>query len=159
MLWNYLHHRVREAHESSIPGNSFSILLPDQFCNLTWKEFMTLRLEGSNQNTSSVYSTGYRGQTKHDSWSESNKNAHQLLAFKKSIKRGVSQYTILRMRSILRLSKEIFWSQQQHMAGKKSWKEITCLDMMMVVRNNLIKNNFSCTMSSTKSYKVTWAKP
>ena len=35
MLWKYLHHIVREAQESSIPGNPFSILLSDQFCNLT----------------------------------------------------------------------------------------------------------------------------
>ena len=96
MLWKYLHHLVREAQESSIPGNPFSILLPDQFCNLTWKEFMTWRLEDSNQNTSSVSSTGYQGQTKQDSRYESNQNAYQLLAFKKSIKREVSQYTMLK---------------------------------------------------------------
>ena len=59
MLWKYLHHLVREAQDSSIPGNPFSILVPDQFCNLTWKEFMTWRLEDSNQNTSSVSNTGY----------------------------------------------------------------------------------------------------
>ena len=59
MVWKYLHHLVREAQESSIPGNPFSIWLPDQFCNLTWKEFMTWRLEDSNQNKSSVSSTGY----------------------------------------------------------------------------------------------------
>ena len=41
MLWKYLHHLVREAQESSIPGNPFSILLPDQFCNLTWKDMET----------------------------------------------------------------------------------------------------------------------
>ena len=51
MLGKYLHHLVREAQESSIPGNPFSILLSDQFCNLTWKEFMTWRLQDSNQNT------------------------------------------------------------------------------------------------------------
>ena len=59
MLWKYLHHLVREAKESSIHGDQFSILLPDQFCNLTWKEFMTWRLQDSNQNTSSVSNTGY----------------------------------------------------------------------------------------------------
>ena len=59
MLWKYLYHLGREAQESSIPGNPFSILLPDQFCNLTWKEFMTWRLEDSNPNTSSVSSIGY----------------------------------------------------------------------------------------------------
>ena len=41
MFWKYLHHLVREAQESSIPGNPFSILISDQFCNLNWKEFMT----------------------------------------------------------------------------------------------------------------------
>ena len=96
MLWKYLHYLVREAQESSIPGNPFSILLPDQFCNLTWKEFMTWRLEDSNQNTSSVSSTGYQGQTKQDPRYESNQNAYQLLAFKKSIKREVPQYTMLK---------------------------------------------------------------
>ena len=59
MLWKCLHHLVREAQEPSIPGNSISILLPDQFCSLTWKEVMTWRLEDSNQNASSVSSTGY----------------------------------------------------------------------------------------------------
>ena len=54
MLWKYLHHLVRETQESSIPGNPFTILLSDQFCILTWKEFMTWRLQDSNQNTSSV---------------------------------------------------------------------------------------------------------
>ena len=85
ILWNYLHHLVREAQESSIPGNPFSILLPDQFCNVTWKAFMTWRLEDSNQNTSSVSSIGYQGQPKQDSRHESNQNAYQLVAFKKSI--------------------------------------------------------------------------
>ena len=59
VLWKYLHHLVGESQESSITRNPFSILLPDQFCNLTWKEFMTWRLEDSNKNTSSVSSTGY----------------------------------------------------------------------------------------------------
>ena len=83
MLWKYLHHLVREAQESPIPGNPFSILFPDQF--------HMERLEDSNQNTSSESSTGYQGQTKQDSRYKSNQNANQLLAFKKSIKREVSQ--------------------------------------------------------------------
>ena len=61
MLWKYLHHVVREAKESFVPGNPYSIMLPDQFCNLTWKEFMAWRLEDSNQSTSSVSSTGHQG--------------------------------------------------------------------------------------------------
>ena len=46
----------------------------------------------------SIYesNTGYRGQPKQDSRYESNQNAYQLLAFKKSIIREVSQYTILK---------------------------------------------------------------
>ena len=56
---------------------------------------MTWRLQDSNQNTSSVSSTGYQGQPKQDSSYKSYQNAYQLLAFKKSIKREVSQYIIL----------------------------------------------------------------
>ena len=96
MLWKYLHHLVREAEESSTPGNPYSFMLPDQFCNLTWREFMTWRLEDSNKSTSSVSSNGYQGCTKQDSIYKSKKNAYQLLAFKKSIKREVSQYTMLK---------------------------------------------------------------
>ena len=96
MPWKYLHDLVREAQESSIPGNPSSILFPDQFCNLTWKEFMTWRLQDSNQNASSVANTQYQGQPKQDSRHQCIQNAYQLLAFKKSIKREVSQYTILK---------------------------------------------------------------
>ena len=96
MLWKYLHHLVKEAQESSIPGNPFYILHSDQLCNLTWKEFMTWRLQNSNQNTSSVSNTGSRGQPKQDSTYDSNENAYQLPAFNKSIKKEASQYTILK---------------------------------------------------------------
>ena len=96
MLWKYLHHLVREAKESSIPGNPYSILLPDQFCNLTWKEVMTWRLNDSKQNTNPRSSTGHRGYTQKDSRYKSNQNAYQHLAFKKIIKREVSQYTMLK---------------------------------------------------------------
>ena len=57
---------------------------------------MTWRLQDSNQNTSSVCNTGYQGQPKKDSRYKSNQIAYQLLVFKKSIKREVSQYTILK---------------------------------------------------------------
>ena len=90
MLWKYLHKLVREAQESSIPGNPFSNMLPEQFCNLTWKDVMTWRLQDSNQNTSSVSNTGYRGKPNQDSRYKSNQNAYQLLAFKKGIKREES---------------------------------------------------------------------
>ena len=96
MLWKYLHHFVRKAKESSTPGDPFSFMLPDQFCNLTWREFMSWRLEDSNQTTSSISSNGHRGYIQQDSRHESNQNAYQLLSFKKSIKREVSQYTILK---------------------------------------------------------------
>ena len=57
---------------------------------------MTWRLEDSNQNTSSVSSTGYQVQPEQDSRQESNQNAYQLVVFKKSIKVEVSQYTMLK---------------------------------------------------------------
>ena len=105
VLWKYLPHLFREAQELSIPGNPFCILLPEQFCDLT----LTWSLQDSNQNTSSVSNTGYRGLSKQDSRYESNQSAYQLLAFKKGITTEVSQYTIL--------------------------KETTCLNTMMIVRN------------------------
>ena len=57
---------------------------------------MEWRLQDSKQNTSSMSSTGYREQPKQDFRYESNQNANELLAFKKSIKREVSQYTTLK---------------------------------------------------------------
>ena len=90
-------HLVTEAKESSIHGNPYSILLPDQFCNLTWKEFMAWRLDNSNQRTSHGSSTGHRGYNQQESRYKSNQNAYQVLAFKKSIKREVSQYTMLKV--------------------------------------------------------------
>ena len=57
---------------------------------------MTWRLQDSNQNTSPVSITGYQGKPKQDSRYKSNQNTHQLLAFKKSFRREVSQYTILK---------------------------------------------------------------
>ena len=96
MLWKYLHHLVGEAKESSTSGNPYSITLPDQFCNLTWKEFIAWRLDDSNQDTSSASSTRHRGYTRQDSRYKSNQNAYQLLVFKKSIKSKVSQYTIIK---------------------------------------------------------------
>ena len=57
---------------------------------------MAWRLENSNQSTSSESSTGHQGYTQQHSTYESNQNAYQLFAFKKSIKREVSQYTMLK---------------------------------------------------------------
>ena len=56
---------------------------------------MTWRLQDSSQITNSLSNTGYQGQPKQDSRHESNQNAYQLLSFNKSIKREVSQFTML----------------------------------------------------------------
>ena len=60
-----------------------------------------------------------------------------LLFSRKASKEKYLNIPCSKMRSILRLSKEIFWSQSQHMAERKSWKEITCQVMMMIVKNYL----------------------
>ena len=57
---------------------------------------MTWRLENSSHNMNLTHSNGNRGYAQQDSRHESNQSAYQLLAFKKSIKRKVSQYTILK---------------------------------------------------------------
>ena len=55
---------------------------------------MTWRLEYSSQYTSPTTGSQPRGYTQQDSTNKSNQSAYHLLAFKKSIKREVSQYTI-----------------------------------------------------------------
>ena len=67
MLWKYLHHLVREAKESSTPGDPYSFMLQDQFCNLTRREFMSWRLEDSYQSRNAPPSHGYQGSTKQES--------------------------------------------------------------------------------------------
>ena len=57
---------------------------------------MSWRLEECNQSVNSTPNNGYRGYTQQDFRHESNQGAYQLLAFKKSIKREVSQYTFLK---------------------------------------------------------------
>ena len=57
---------------------------------------MSWRLEDSNQSTCPIPGNGCKGYTQQDSRHESNQNAFQLLAFMKSIKREVSQCTILK---------------------------------------------------------------
>ena len=57
---------------------------------------MAWRLDDFNQGRSTASSTRHRGHTQQDSRHESNQNAYQLLAFKKSTKREVSQYTVLK---------------------------------------------------------------
>ena len=56
---------------------------------------MKWRLEHSSQQTNLPNGTVFRGYTQQDSRYESNRCVHQLLAFKKSIKREVSHYTVL----------------------------------------------------------------
>ena len=57
---------------------------------------MTWRLELSTQYPNAISCNGPRRYTQQDPRHESNQSAYQLLAFKKSIKREVSQYTILK---------------------------------------------------------------
>ena len=95
MLWQYLHHLVREAQGSPKYTAEFSILLPEQFCQLTWKDFMTWRLISSTQDPKSVShtGTGHRGYFQQDSRHVSNQNANELLAFKKGCqKRSIPVY-------------------------------------------------------------------
>ena len=120
---------------------------------------MIWRHEDSNQSTSSVSSTGYQGKTKQDSWYDPIRMPINSLLSGRASRGMYHNKPYSRIRSILRLSKEIYWSQPQHMVVRTSWKEITCLDMMMIFRDYLNKNNISCTVFSTKCYKVTWAEP
>ena len=69
---------------------------------------MTWRLEYSSHNMNLTHSNGNIGYTQQDSRHESNQSAYQVLAFKKSVKREVPQYTILKMRNILKPSKGTF---------------------------------------------------
>ena len=96
MLCKYLHHLVREADASPKYIDEFSILLPEQLCQLTWKDIMTWRLKSSTQDPQSVSHTGHRVNSQQDSRRMSNQNANQLLAFKKGINRELSQYTTLK---------------------------------------------------------------
>ena len=114
----------QSSKESSTPGDPYSFMLPDQFCNLTCRELMSWRLEDSNQSISSSTSNGYQGGTKQDSRYESNQSAYQLLAFKKRIEREVSQYTVLKHEKYFVAFKGTFQSQPQPMTVKRSWMEM-----------------------------------
>ena len=104
MLWKYIHHLVIEAQYVS--GEAFSILLPENFCKITWKEFMTWRLNNSTLSHSNKSPVGYRGQPKPDS----NPNTQHLLNFKRSIKREVSQCTILKDEKYFKGFKNTLWA-------------------------------------------------
>ena len=159
MLWKYIHHLAREAQELPISGNNFSILLPQHFCQLTWKEFMTWRLQDSTQNLNSVSNVVYRGQYKQDSRYKSNQNPYQLLAFKKGIKREASQYTTLKDEKYF----EPFKRNLLITATTHACEEVLDVDYMPGydndVKNCSNRSNTSCTMFSTKYSKLTWAKP
>ena len=150
---------MREAKESSIPGNVFSVLLPEHSCKLTWKEFMTWRLHDSTQNTSTISNTGYTEQSREDSRNKSNQNAYQLLAFKKGIKRKLSQYTITK-------DEMYFEAFKRHLlvtTNTHGCEEVLEEDYMPGYDDDcqelFQQSNTSCTVFSTKYSKVTWAKP
>ena len=96
MPWQYLHHLVYKALETSTHENPYSFMMPNEFCQLTRKECMTWRLGHSNQQANLITGDGARGYSQQDSRFKSNQSAHQLFAFTKSIKREVSHYTILK---------------------------------------------------------------
>ena len=134
-------------------------MLPDQFCSLTWRELMSWRLEDSNQSTCPIPSNGHRGYTQQNSRHESNQNAYQFLAFKKSIKREASQYTILKDEKYC----EAFEMNLLVTATTHDCEEI--LDGNYKPENNndskefLNRRNASCTVFSTRSSNATWVKP
>ena len=81
---------------------------------------MSWRLDESNQSVSSIPSNGYKGYTQQDSRYESNQSAYQLLAFKKSIKRELSQYTILKDEKYFEAFKRNLLAQPQPMTVRIS---------------------------------------
>ena len=83
---------------------------------------------------------------------ESNQNAYQLLAFKKSIKREVSQYTIPKDEKYI----EAFKRNLLVTATTHGCDEILEGDDSQEL---FIPNNISCTVSSTNYYSVIWVKP
>ena len=159
MLWKYLYYLVRKAKASSTPGDPFSFVLPDQFCNLIWRQFMSWRLEESNQSASSIPSNGHRGYTQKHSRHKSNQNAYQLLAFKKSIKREVSQYNIHSDERYFEASKRKLVVTVTTHDCEEILDEITNLKTIMITRNSLNRRNTSYRVFSTRCSKVTWVKP
>ena len=89
MSWKYIHHLVMDTQVSSVSGDEFSILLPETSCKITWKEFMTWKLNNSIMSHSYISNAGHRGQPKQDS----NQNAQNLLNLKKRIKREMLTYS------------------------------------------------------------------
>ena len=139
MIWKYLHHLVRETQESSIPGNPFSILFPDQFCNLTWKEFMIRRLEDSNQTQALYLVLGIEDKPSKTPGMNPTRILTNSILSRKASREKYLNIPCSRMRSILKPSIEIFWSQPQLMDVRKSGKEIICQGMMMIVSKIVTK--------------------
>ena len=96
MLWKYLHYLVSKTIESSPHDDPYAFMDPEEFHQITRKQIMQWRLEHSCQQTNSSNGNGSRRYAQQDSRSKSSQCAHPLLTFKKSIKREVSHYTILR---------------------------------------------------------------
>ena len=65
ILLKYIHHIFMEA--LPLPGDAFSILLPENFCKITWKDFMAWRLNNCKENQGHTFPSGYKGHTKPDS--------------------------------------------------------------------------------------------
>ena len=76
MLWKYILHLVQEAQ--SQPWDAFSILLPENFCKITWKDFMTWRLNNCKENQGHMSPSGYRGHPEPESY----RNAEHLMISK-----------------------------------------------------------------------------
>ena len=99
--------------------------------------------------------TRYRGKPKQDSRYKSNQNVDQLLVFKKSIKREVSQYTILKDEKYF----EAFKRNVLVTATTHGFEEILEGDYMHGYDDDsqelFQQSNTSCTMFSTKCYIVT----
>ena len=58
MFWKYVHRLLQVAQ--SLPGDAFSILLPENFCKITWKDFMTWRLNNCKANEGHMSPSVYR---------------------------------------------------------------------------------------------------
>ena len=132
-----------------------------QFCNLIWREFMSRRLEDSDQTTSSIPSNGHRGYTQKtptrpqapylakDTEDIPSKTPAMnptrmpinFLHSRKASREKCHNAQFSKMRSIWKLLKETFWSQQQPMTVKRSWMEITNLKITVTVKNSLNRRN------------------
>ena len=158
MLWKYLHHLVNKARESSTHGNLYSVMIPDEFCNLTRKEFMTWKLEHSSQYTNPITGNGPRGYTQQDSRHKSNQSVYQLLAFKKIIKREVSLYTILKDEKYFEAFKRnLLVTSTTHDCEEildGNYKPENTRDSQELFN----RRSISCTVFSTRYSKVTWVK-